>query len=170
MSFIRTKKIKGKKYAYIVENKWKKKKVKQRFKKYLGRVYEFKREEKDFEEFISVGLEEYRNTRKINDIILDLAEWEVLNHGFEKKDNVYVNGECAVNLKKKQVVNTRNSNVSLAFNEGMLNEYAIKKLLRLRFKGEDEEEDAYLLAKSFVESGIKVPKQIFVEVFSKLYK
>ena len=36
MAFIRTKKIKGKRYAYIVENKWKKKKVKQRVLKHIG--------------------------------------------------------------------------------------------------------------------------------------
>ncbi|GAF71398.1 unnamed protein product, partial [marine sediment metagenome] len=40
MSFIRTKKIKGTEYAYIVENKWRKRrknKVKQIMSKYLGR-------------------------------------------------------------------------------------------------------------------------------------
>ena len=170
MSFIRTKKIKGRKYAYIVENKWKKSKVKQKFKKYLGRVYEFSREEKEFDNMIAVPMEQYLETRKVNDMILDLVEWELLNHGFEKKDKVYVNGECTVNLKKKQVINARNSSISLAFNEGLVNSYGIKKLLRLRLEGKDEDEDAYKLAKSFVEAGINVPKEIFVEVFSKLYK
>ncbi len=48
MSFIRTKKIDGKEYAYLVENKWYKRKVKGRGKgprqkvtKYLGRVHSF---------------------------------------------------------------------------------------------------------------------------------
>jgi hypothetical protein len=36
--FIRAKSVKGKKYAYLVENIWKKGKVKQVVKKYIGKI------------------------------------------------------------------------------------------------------------------------------------
>ena len=52
MSFIRTKKIDGKEYAYLVENKWYKHSFKgkgrgprQKVSKYLGRVYNFNKTE-----------------------------------------------------------------------------------------------------------------------------
>ena len=58
MSFIRTKKIKGAEYAYIVENKWRKRrknKVKQIMSKYLGRVFRFDRVSVlDFFEFYKI--------------------------------------------------------------------------------------------------------------------
>ena len=63
MAFIRTKKIKGYEYAYIVENTWKKRgcKVKQKTKKYLGRVYRHdKINTKDFFEFYNIeNIKEY---------------------------------------------------------------------------------------------------------------
>ncbi|MBW2966023.1 hypothetical protein KY342_02890, partial [Candidatus Woesearchaeota archaeon] len=61
MSFIRTKKIKGAEYAYIVENRWRKRrknKVKQKTNKYLGRVYRFNR----------VGVMDFFEFYKIEDI------------------------------------------------------------------------------------------------------
>lgn len=41
--FIRTKKIKNKEYAYLVENKWTKKGSRQKVKKYLGKIIKAKR-------------------------------------------------------------------------------------------------------------------------------
>ncbi len=41
--FIRKKKIKGKEYAYLVENKYINGRVKQKVKRYLGKVFRFDR-------------------------------------------------------------------------------------------------------------------------------
>ena len=170
MGFIRTKKIKGNKYAYIVENSWKNSKVKQKVKRYLGRVYEFKRKDSDFEKFIGRNVEEFIAMSSSEDIIIKLVEWELLNHCFELKEGLYVNGRCLVDLKKKKIRNLRGSKIALGFNEGFLDEYSLRKLIRKKHKGEEQGELGYTLAKMFVETGIKIPHEVFVGYFSKLYK
>jgi len=171
MSFIRTKKIKGKEYAYIVENRWKKRgnKVKQKTKKYLGRVYRFDRVNiMDFFEFNDISnVEEYLKNRNKEDIINDLIRLELFNYGFQEKDNVLQKEEVFFDLKNKKVYNKKNKPVALAFNEGFLTDYAIKKLLSFRAEAE---EDGYTLAKLFVEAGIAVPKEVFVGFFRKIFK
>ena len=124
MAFIRTKKIKGAEYAYIVENKWKKrsKKVKQKTKKYLGRVYRFdKKKDIGFFEFHSVSDEiKYVEERKKEDIIVDLVKWELIKHGFNEEKAGFVNGDCIFKVKERKVVNSKGNKIALAFNEGYL--------------------------------------------------
>ena len=90
MTFVRTKKIKGNEYAYIVENKWKKRgnKVKQKTKKYLGRVYRFDRVNvMDFYEHYDISdVDEYLKQNSKDKIILDLIKLGLFNYGFEEKD------------------------------------------------------------------------------------
>ena len=68
MVFIRLKNINGKQYAYLVENKWYKRKFKskskgprQKVSKYLGRVYNFEKViDKDFLGFKEIdNMEDY---------------------------------------------------------------------------------------------------------------
>ena len=170
MAFIRTKKIKGKRYAYIVENKWKKGKVKQRSKKYLGRVFSFERTESDFREFISEDFAKYLEARDAKSIVLDLVRWELYNHGFRDESGVLVNEECLVDVKKLRIRNKRGSIVALEFNEGLLGEYKLKRFLKFNFGEVTEKEAGYKLAKEFVENGLAVPHEVFVGVFEKLFK
>ena len=167
MAFIRTKKIKGAEYAYIVENKWKKrgKKVKQKTKKYLGRVYRFDKKDIGFFEFHSVSDElKYIKDKTREDIIIDLVKWELVKHGFKQDKGVLVNGDCIFRLNDKKIMNSKGNKIALGFNQGYLSSYAITNLLH--FQAEVEEE-GYDLAKLFVEAGIDIPKQVFVGVFSK---
>lgn len=171
MSFIRTKKIKGKEYAYIVENKWRKRrknKVKQIMSKYLGRVYRFDRAGVvDFFEFYKIeDVNNYIDSKSKYDILYDLIRLELANHGFEKDSEKLVKEECYFDLKEKRVRTARSKKVAIAMNEGFLTNYAIKKILR--FEAFDEEEDGYLLAKMFVEAGINIPKEIFIGYFRKV--
>lgn len=54
-------------------------------------------------------------------------------------------------------------------NNGYMCNLTLKNLFG--FKAEDDEEtDGYRLARAFVEAGIKVPQEIFVGIFGKLYK
>ena len=170
MSFIRTKKIKGAEYAYIVENKWRKRrknKVKQIMSKYLGRVYRFDRISViDFFEFYKIeDINKYLDSKSKYDILYDLIKLELANHGFEEKDNILVKEGCYFDLKENRVGGSRSKKIAIAMNEGFLTNYAIKKILR--FEAFDEEEDGYLLAKLFVEAGINIPKEIFVGFFRK---
>ena len=169
MSFIRTKKIKRAEYAYIVENKWRKRrknKVKQKSKKYLGRVYRFDRVSVvDFFEFYNIeDINKYLDEKSRYDILLDLIKLELHNHGFEGKNKLLQKQECFFNLKEKKVYNQKGNSIALAFNEGFLTNYAIKKILKFEAF---EEEDGYELAKIFVEAGINIPQEIFVGYFKK---
>ena len=97
MGFIRVKKIGGKEYAYLVENKWYKRGFKgkgrgsrQKVSKYLGRVYYFdKADGWDFLTFKSINnLEQYLkdNSNNKNQIFRDLVEWELFRHNVDKEE------------------------------------------------------------------------------------
>lgn len=170
MGFIRTKKIKGNEYAYIVDNKWKKKdkEARQKVKTYLGRVYKLSAvKELSFEDTISCGLDEYLDKTNKQRIVKDLIRFELLKHGFVKRGKVYVNGECLVDISRKKVYNSRQGKAAIGINEGFLCNYYIRKLLRFNESGEGEEV-GYKLAKLFVESGIAIPKEIFIGYFNKI--
>lgn len=173
MAFIRTKKIKGAEYAYIVENKWckrRKNKVKQKTTKYLGRVYRFDRVSVvDFFEFHKIeDINKYLDEKSKYDILFDLIKLELANHGFEEKEGLLEKQGCFFDLNEKRVRGERSKKIAVAMNEGFLTNYAIKKILR--FEAFDEEEDGYLLAKMFVEAGLNIPKEIFVGFFRKVMK
>lgn len=162
MSFIRLKKINGNDYAYLVENKWYKRKFKsknkgsrQKVSKYLGKVYFFDKE-KDIE-FINFknidDLEQYLKNNNKNQIVKDLVEWELLRHNIDKK-------EFIVNFNDKKI-KKKNKEISLKLNEGFLNSYTLNRLFSLKSN------DSYYLAKCFVEAGVEVPKEVFVGMFSE---
>ena len=176
MSFIRTKKITGKEYAYLVENKWYKRKHKgknkgprQRVNKYLGRVYKFNKEKDiDFYSFKKIdNLEQYlkNNHNNKNQIFRDLIEWELFRHNINKE-------EFTIDFSNKRIIKINNNartrspnsvgkEVSLRMNEGFLNSFTLARLFNLKSG------DSYYLAKCFVEAGIEIPKEVFVGVFGK---
>ena len=162
MSFIRTKNIAGKEYAYLVENKWYKRRHKgknkgprQKVSKYLGRVYRFNKEKDlDFFSFKNINnLEQYlrNNSNNKNQIFRDLVEWELFRHGINKE-------EFTINFSNKKILNGKRE-VSLRINEGFLNSCTLGRLFNLK-SGE-----SYYLAKCFIEAGIEIPKEVFVGVF-----
>ena len=160
--FFRIKKIKGKEYAYVVENEWRRKGSRQRVKGYLGRVYRFNfKNNVDFLLFIkNKNLEEYMNNNDNKKIINDLVEWELHNHNISKEEFLIDLNNAKIQKNKK--------NVALLINDGFMCSLTLKNLLE--FKPEDEQTDGYRLARAFVEAGIKVPQEVFVGIFSKLYK
>jgi len=165
--FIRTKKVKGYEYAYIVANKWKKGKVKQKTKKYLGRVYRFEKSANvSFFEFYNItSMESYvKNTPKIK-ILKDLIQLELHNHGFQKHGDVWQNKSCYVDVSNLRIFNNKGKNIALAFNDGFLTNYTIRTIIRIK---PTTDQDVYRLAKAFVEAGINIPKEIFVGIYNKL--
>ena len=161
MGFIRTKKIDGKEYAYLVENKWYKRKAKgrgrgprQRVSKYLGRVYVFdKVNDVDFYNFMKINdLEGYLKNNK-STVFRDLVEWELFRHSINKED-------ITIDYTNKKILKN-NKEISLRMNEGFLNSFTLNRLFGLRAG------DSYYLAKCFVEAGIQIPKEVFVGVFGK---
>ncbi len=162
MSFIRIKRINGKEYAYLVENKWYKRKVKgkgkgprQKVSKYLGRVYKFnKTNNNDFLNFKNINdIEQYIKNNRKNEIIKDLVEWELFRHNVDKE-------EFYIDFSNKKIIKDEKE-VSLRINEGFLNSYTLNRLFNLRAG------NSYFLAKCFVEAGIEIPKEVFVGVFGR---
>ena len=166
--YIRTKKIKGKEYAYIVQSRWRKrnkdgkKGARQKVKGYLGRVYRFDvKEDIDFFEFFSINdVNDYIKKNSKDKIINDLIEWEIHKHKISKKDFL-------IDFKNKKIIKN-NRGVVLGINEGYLCRETIKKLLN--FRNKEEEQQGYRLAKRFVQAGIKVPNEVFVGYFKKVNK
>ena len=162
MGFIRIKKINGKEYAYLVENKWYKRGFKskgkgsrQRVSRYLGKVYSFdKANEQGFLQYKDINeAQQYLVDNNSEEIIKDLIRWELHRH------NIDIN-EFNINFSNKKVMK-RKKEVSLRINEGFLNSYTLRRLFNLR------EENSFYLAKCFVEAGIDVPKEIFAGLFSE---
>lgn len=161
--FFRIKKIAGNEYAYIVENKWKKKSSRQKVRDYIGKVYRFNLvNDADFQQFAKFSsIEEYMKNNENNGIINDLIGWEFFKFGINKK-------EFSVDLNKSAVIRSK-KNVALHINEGFMCDHTLRNLTEFKITG-DEESDGFRLARAFVETGIKVPKEIFVGFFNKLYK
>lgn len=162
MTFFRTKKIKGKEYAYIVENAWKKKGSRQKVKDYLGRVYRFNlKKDINFLQFKKIeNVEKYVIENDFKKIINDLAEWELSRHDIDRNKFTIDLNEAKVKYSKK--------NVTIMINEGFFCEYTVNNLINFRPNNDDS--DGYRFARAFVEAGIKVPQDIFVSIFGKLFK
>ena len=163
MVFFRIKKIKGKEYAYIVENEWKRKSSRQKVKGYIGKVYRFNLlHDFDFLEYSKIGnTRDYVENNDKKRIISDLIEWELFKFGVSKEKFLIDLNNMKIKKDKK--------NVALLLNDGFMCSYTLKNLLDFKPQG-DEEADGYRLARAFVDAGIKVPQEVFVGIYDKLYK
>jgi len=170
MSYIRVKKIKKKsgneyEYAYLVENKWKKrlkggkKGARQKVKAFLGRNY--KRSivnDIDFFEYSKIDdVSQYVNSNSLKQIVKDLVKWEFYRHDIK---------DVIVDWNNNSIRNYKNK-VVLQMNEGFLCNDTLRKLIRFRFKSE-EEHAGIALAKVFVDSGLQIPQEVFVKLFEKI--
>lgn len=162
MAFFRIKKVKGKEYVYIVENEWKSGSSRQKVKGYLGKSYRFDlKNDVDFRQFIKAdSVKSYIESNDNSKIINDLVEWELFRFGVDK--SVF-----SIDLSNKKIQKGK-KDVALLINEGFLCSLTLRNLLE--FKLVDEHTDVYLFARAFVEAGIKVPQEVFVGLFEKLYK
>jgi len=160
--FFRIKKIKGKEYAYVVENEWHRKGSRQKVKDYAGRVHRFNlKSNVDFLKHLNIeNAEAYLQNNDFKKIINDLAEWEFLRHSIN-------NDVFKIDLNSMKIQKS-NKDVVFYINEGFLCGLTLRSLVE--FKAIDEQTDGYRLARAFVEAGIKVPQEVFVGLFGKMHK
>jgi len=169
--YLRTKSIRNRKtgavyrYAYAVENRWRRKKgggkqARQKVKHYLGKVHSFPpAQEIAFFSFMGIEeakKEEYLRAATAKRLVKALVEWELAAH---KAEGFSVDFSSGAVLKDGKPA-------SIAMNEGMLNTFTLRRLLVFK-AGNGDEETGYGLAKAFVEAGIRVPEDVFVSVFGK---
>jgi len=180
--FIRVKKIrkKGKvyEYAYIVENRWRKrlkrgkKGARQSVKSYLGRVYFFdKKDDKNFFEYYNIkDIDEYVKNNK-SKIINELIRLELINHGFKEKDELLFFNNIFFDIKNNEVYSTNEKNIKnkkivVKLNDGFFCNETINNLLKGKF-GDDA---GYKFARAFVDAGINIPKELFVILYESIVK
>lgn len=156
MAFVRIKKLKGKEYAYLVENEWTINGSRQKVKAYLGKVIKPLREK---EKITDIRDLDYK------DAVIALAKQELLNHGFS--ESLTYDG-VSVNLNEQKILNGKR-NAVIALNEGFLCSQTLKDALEIQLTGHEEEAGTQL-AKTLLELGLKLPKDTFVQLFEKIYK
>ena len=155
MAFVRVKKLKGKEYAYLVENTWQDKGSRQKVKAYLGRVIKPLRQKEGLVDVAGM---------QFQDAVIALIKQELLNHGFG--ENLELEKVKADLLNKSFISGSRN--VVLALNEGFLCTHTITEVLDFKSAGYEEQVGAKL-ATALVEAGLKLPKDVFVALFEKIY-
>ncbi len=175
--FVRIKKIKGLEYAYLVKNVWKGKTPRQKVVQYLGRVHAPpKGISCSFDEFCAQEKKRITEKTAYPEIVCALFEWTLIQHGFTKDPLIkkkwrYDNGKI-VGDSEKCTFFTKKRDVTLKINEGYMNAFTLKELLAIRLnKNLDEpRQAATLLARAFVNAGIAVPQDVFIEIFQRVYK
>jgi len=183
---MRVKKIrkKGKeyKYAYLVENRWKKRGTKtgkkgarQKVKAYLGKVHELSKvDDKGFISHFSVSdVKAHFDENGTNKVIRDLIRVELLNHGFMENGDFYANGDLTVYLGDeffiKNLKDEKDRKLVLSMNEGFLCKETFEKLTCFKARG-TEEEIGLELGNALLEAGLKVPNEVFVEMVERVSK
>ena len=186
MSYIRKKRVNGKEYAYVVSNNWRKRKkdARQKVKGYLGRVFKVEKiSEIGFSHFlIKMGriskeeeLQDYLDANNKDKVIKDLLVFELQSHGFSSltaglyaKEGLHFNADNLCLFHKEG--NKVNENVVLEMNEGFLCEKTLKKLVNFKVSDKNVDNLSYEFTKACVESGLKIPEEVFVGLFGKIYK
>ncbi len=175
--FIRIKKVNGQRYAYKVQNTWTKYGPRQKHLGYIGKLaIPERKDSKSFEEFLhNTEYDEYLQKSGHRQIIKDLIELELLNHGFEETSNEYFRFfGVFVNLELRKVITTTLKQTEkpacVKLNHGFLCNETMKELFHFKLgeKEDDEDENIYRLANAFVGAGINVPKDFFVKIYEKI--
>ena len=158
--FVRTKKIKGKDYAYLVENFWSERGSRQKVKQYIGSV---RRIDKIKE--VELSLDEKKDY--IN-LVRDATKNELLKHGFIEEEGFLKKEDLTVDLFDRKITSTK-KNVALALNEGFLCESTLNQLMNFIPQGSNTEIGTKL-ANILLETGIKLSQEEFIKLCNKVMK
>jgi len=156
--FVRVKTISGKSYAYLVENTWKRGKVRQKVKKYLGPVVKLEQQnDTSFAEWKNEELPTYVAQTSVKRIMQDLLAWTLSRH--EHNDTLHISDGS---------VKRRGRDIVLHLHDGYWHKQAMNKLLY--FKPTPEDRPGELLAEAFANAGIPVEKELFILLYRKLHR
>lgn len=158
MAFVRTKKIGGKPYAYLVENHWENGRARQTVTQYLGRVFEH--------QAATAGNAPDLSDHSFDEAVQALITHELLGLGFDKKEKTLVRESVVIDTTNWTVRN-KNKPAVLKINNGYLCGHTAKQLINFTPQ-EDEQATGYALARKLVEAGLAVPQETFVKLFEKI--
>src|SRR3989344_2785482 len=144
--FVRVKNIKGRKYAYLVENEWTPWGSRQRVTKYLGKLISVERAKEDVLELPN-GFKEA--------IMVAITQEVENHHAAEQKINVDL---------ERGTIKKDGKNIVLGMNEGYLCNHTLSQLISYA-PGENPSENANKLANLAVEAGLKLTNEQFMHLF-----
>ncbi len=153
--FIRKKKINGKEYAYLVENKYnkRKKQSRQRSTKYLGKVF-------------NLGFADNQTQAStVKQAIIN----ELTNLGFKQNKNKLTKGNISINLDTFDV-KENNKDICLELNEGFLCNLTLTNLLNFNSNNMNQKEIIHNFANAFVSTGINLHHESFINIFNGTFK
>lgn len=160
--FVRAKSVKNKKYAYLVENIWKKGKVKQVVKKYLGKIIllENSSQELSFDVNFSLSLKK---------VMQQIISREFLSRNFiHGRGEVYSWNDISVNLSSGNI-KQEDKSVVLMLNGRYLYSKQIRELLDFFAPESGDDLKGKKLAQTFSDAGISISQDIFVKLYKKIY-
>ena len=138
--FIRRKQIKGKPYAYLVENRWVDKSPKQTVKQYLGRVYD-----------VETGEPADLSQVPAGQLLQTLVDHETRN------------ADAEVDLDGR-TVKKGSRDVVLGINGGYLCAHTLEQVFKARF-ARNEERPGVALAEAVSRAGLRIDKESFVRLY-----
>jgi hypothetical protein len=155
LMFIRKKVINGKEYAYLVENKYNKKKKQSRQKstKYLGKV-------------INIGI---ADRQTVASTIKEALINEFIPKGFFQKGESLIKKGIVIDLKSS-TVKEGNKEVCLEINEGFLCTLTLTNLLNFNSENLNEKETIKSIAESFISAGINLHHTSFIDIYNNQIK
>jgi len=161
--FVRAKTIKGKKYAYLVENIWKNKKVSQKVKDYLGNIVELS------DELIKEpnSVENYDWNQPLKLLFREIICDQFVSRGFIRKKWILKKDNLTINLSTNKI--KKDDQEIVLFLNGR---YLYGKLLNQIqnfYDVEEEDTPGQKLAKLFSDAGISISKDVFVMLYKKIY-
>ena len=154
--FVRVKNIKGRKYAYLVENEWTPWGSRQRVTKYLGKTIILER----------ISEEQKELPKELNKALMTAIEQELQNHGFKKQENSWGRERIIVNLNEKKT-EEEGKKIVLAMNEGYMCDHTLKQLFEFT-PTEKPAESATKLANLALEAGLKLSGEQFLHLFEQV--
>ncbi|MBI4145814.1 hypothetical protein HY489_00585 [Candidatus Woesearchaeota archaeon] len=153
--FVRVKNIKGKPYAYLVENEWTPWGSRQRVTKYLGKTHKLERLSENIQPL----------PKGLSQSIITAVVQELKNHGFIHDEHVLKNETITVNLNEKTVRHKTKPAV-LGMNEGYLCDHTLQQLFAFQTE-ERPDLSAKKLANLTLEAGLKLSQEQFVHLFEQ---
>lgn len=162
--FVRAKNIKNQKYAYLVKNIWKKGHVSQITKKYLGRIFEIPDVNPVFIPF------KLDFSSSLKDCMIVLIKNELCSRGFivHSRQKAIIFNDIIINFSTQKIIRD-NKNVVLFLNNRYFYPNSLKQLLNFYQPESSEDVKGQKLAQVFSDAGISIPKEYFIQLYTKIY-
>lgn len=160
MVFVRTKTIKGKPYAYLVENKWTLRGSRQISTKYLGRVISLQKvRDLPFSTYFPEYSIQQKNKKEL---LRDALMVTLLGYGFQLQKRTLRCKNIVLDLETMTLKQKSGKAIALALGEGIL---CSETIARISNYAKSEDDEGYMLAKHCIEAGLNIPKELFVALY-----